>query len=134
MKQNTLSLVVFALLTYFAPTLGVEAVVPPPDGGYPNFTTAEGTNALKSLTTGVGNTATGWYSLFTTSTGSYNTGVGAGTLALNNADSNTAIGTAALLLNNAGSGKTGGGVAALLNNPEGGANTRIGDMRSRATT
>jgi hypothetical protein len=47
MKQNTLSLVLFALLTYFAP-LGVEAVVPPPDGGYPNFTTAEGQNALFS--------------------------------------------------------------------------------------
>ena len=32
-------------------------VVPPPDGGYPGFTTAEGTNALKNLTTGVANTA-----------------------------------------------------------------------------
>ena len=30
-----------------------QAVVPPPDGGYPNFTTAEGQNALFSLTTGV---------------------------------------------------------------------------------
>ena len=29
-----------------------QAVVPPPDGGYPNFTTAEGQNALKNLTTG----------------------------------------------------------------------------------
>jgi hypothetical protein len=32
------------------------AVVPPPDGGYPNFTTAEGTKALQSLTAGSGNT------------------------------------------------------------------------------
>jgi hypothetical protein len=30
----------------------VQAVVPPPDGGYPNFNTAEGQNALFSLTTG----------------------------------------------------------------------------------
>src|SRR6478736_3791447 len=30
----------------------VQAVVPPPDGGYPNFTTAEGTTALQSLTFG----------------------------------------------------------------------------------
>jgi hypothetical protein len=37
-----------------------QAVVPPPDGGYSNFTTAEGTNALKNLTTGAANTAVGW--------------------------------------------------------------------------
>ena len=30
-----------------------QAVIPPPDGGYPGFTTAEGTQALQSLTTGV---------------------------------------------------------------------------------
>jgi len=64
------------------------AVVPPPDGGYPGFTTAEGTNALKNLTTGVANTGAGWYSLFTNSTGNYNTGVGAGTLIFNNGDEN----------------------------------------------
>src|SRR6476620_8825087 len=73
------------------------AVVPAPDGGYPGFTTAEGTNALKNLTTGVGNTALGWYSLFTNSSGSYNTGVGAGALLLNTtAEQNTATGVAAL--------------------------------------
>ena len=46
MKPNILSFVLFALFTYFAPTLGVQAVVPPTDGGYPNFTTAEGQSAL----------------------------------------------------------------------------------------
>src|SRR5215211_5516921 len=40
-----------------------QAVLPPPDGGYANFTTAEGTNALLNLTTGAGNTALGWFSL-----------------------------------------------------------------------
>ena len=30
----------------------MQAVVPPPDGGYPDFTTAEGTKALQNLTTG----------------------------------------------------------------------------------
>ena len=73
-------------------------VVPPPDGGYPGFTTAEGTKALQSLTTGSGNTGIGWVSLFSVTDGSYNTGVGAGTLALNTSDENTATGTAALLL------------------------------------
>src|SRR5881398_2424113 len=81
-------------------------VIPPPDGGYPNFTTAEGTNALKSLTIGSGNTGIGWVSLFSATTASFNTGVGAGTLALNTADENTATGAGALLLNTSGIGNT----------------------------
>ena len=43
-------------LTGFALLPCVEAVVPAPDGGYPNFTTAEGTKALQNLTTGTANT------------------------------------------------------------------------------
>src|SRR4026209_208926 len=73
-----------------------RAVNPPPDGGYANFTTAEGTNALFHLTSGAANTGLGWSSLLCVTTASFNTGVGAGTLALNIADSNTATGTAAL--------------------------------------
>jgi hypothetical protein len=34
-----------------------QAVVPAPDGGYPNGNTAEGTNALLNLTNGIWNTA-----------------------------------------------------------------------------
>jgi hypothetical protein len=97
----------------------VQAVVPPPDGGYPNFTTAEGTNALLHLTTGAGNTAVGWFSLKSVTTGSFNTGIGAGALVLNAGDENTGIGTAALLLNTA-SGNTAVGSRALLNNTTGG--------------
>jgi len=96
-----------------------QAVVPPPDGGYPNFSTAEGQNALLSLTTGAANTAVGWFSLKSVTTGSFNTGVGAGTLVLNTGAENTAIGTAALLLNTA-SGNTAAGSRALLNNTTGG--------------
>ena len=77
----------------------VQAVSPPPDGGYVNFTTAEGQNALFSLTTGAANTAVGAFSLENVAIGSFNTSVGAGTLLFNNANSNTAIGAAALLLN-----------------------------------
>ena len=47
---------VFASVALLSP---VQAAVPRPDGGYPNFTTAEGDNALKALTTGVENTAVG---------------------------------------------------------------------------
>ena len=66
-----------------------QAVVPPPDGGYPAFNTAEGQKALFSLTTGGGNTAVGWYSLLSNTDGSFNTGVGAGTLLFNIGDQNT---------------------------------------------
>jgi hypothetical protein len=102
-------------------------VVPPPDGGYPNFTTAEGQNALKSLTTGAGNTALGWSSLFSVATASFNTAVGAGTLALNTANQNTATGAAALLSNSSGFQNTANGAFALLFNTTGSFNTAIGD-------
>ena len=90
----------------------MQAVTPPPDGCYPNFTTAEGCKALQSLTTGVANTGIGWYSLFGTGSGSYNTAVGAGALDLNNADNNTAVGVAALLLNTTGTNNTANGAGA----------------------
>ena len=64
----------------------VQAVVPPPDGGYPGLNTAEGQKALFNLTTGTGNTAVGGFSLFSTAAGSFNTGVGAGTLLFNIGD------------------------------------------------
>ena len=104
----------------------VQAVVPPPDGGYPNFTTAEGQNALKNLSSGAGNTAIGWYSLFGDTNANYNTGIGAGTLVLNNADANTATGTAALLLNTSGFQNTANGALALLHNDTGSDNTATG--------
>ena len=72
------------------------AVSPPPDGGYPNFNTAEGQNALFNLTNGAANTAVGWFSLFSNADGSFNTATGAGALLFNTADQNTAVGAAAL--------------------------------------
>jgi hypothetical protein len=59
MKPNTLSVVLFALLACFAVSPMTQAVVPPPDGGYPGNNTAEGQDALLNLTTGVNNTAVG---------------------------------------------------------------------------
>jgi hypothetical protein len=40
-----------------------QAVSPPPDGGYPDDNTAEGTDALFKLTSGIGNTAIGFQAL-----------------------------------------------------------------------
>src|SRR6516164_7037880 len=76
-----------------------RALSPAPDGGYSNFTTAEGDKALFSLTSGAGNTALGWRSLFLNTTNNFNTAIGAGALLLNTADENTATGAAALLSN-----------------------------------
>src|SRR6478752_10819199 len=76
----------------FALSPTAQAVSPAPDGGYPGQNTAEGQNALLSLTSGGFNTANGWLSLRAVTTGSFNTGVGGGTLALNTADNNTATG------------------------------------------
>ena len=103
-------------------------VSPAPDGCYPNYTTAEGCNALESLTIGAGNTGLGWYALFTDSTGNFNTGVGAGALVLNNADSNTAVGAAALLLNTSGTQNTAVGTDALVFNGSGSSNTATGSF------
>jgi plastocyanin len=113
------------------------------DGCYPNFTTADGCDAVASLNIGAGNTALGWRSLFLNTTGSFNTGVGGGALALNNGSSNTALGVAALLLNTSGaqntamgtnslvfnatgSSNTGTGYFSLMNNTSGGSNTATG--------
>jgi hypothetical protein len=124
-QMNTFKAILLGLVCLsFLPQM--QALTPPPDGCYPNFTTAEGCNALQNLTTGAANSGVGWYSLFGTSTGNFNTGLGAGTLTLNNSDSNTAVGTAALLLNTAGAANSALGTTALLNNDNGGNNTAVG--------
>jgi hypothetical protein len=105
---------------------GARAVSPPPDGGYPNFNTAEGQSALFSLTTGSANTAVGWFSLSTNAAGSFNTATGAGSLLFNTADQNTAFGAAALLFNATGINNTAVGAAALSSNTTGEGNTANG--------
>ena len=114
--KNRILTVILPVLACFALLPGAQAVTPAPDGCYPNYTTAEGCNALAGLGAGAGNTGLGWYALFSDSTGSFNTGVGGGALALSNGDSNTAVGAAALLLNSTGSNNTAVGTDALVNN------------------
>lgn len=142
MKNQTISIcnaaqsrtvILFALGCFAFLLPKAFAVIPAPDGGYPNFNTAEGDKALFSLTTGSGNTAVGWFSLFSDTDGSFNTGVGAGTLLFNVGNQsvgdgigNTAVGTAALLFNTSGSNNTAVGTTALLNNSIGDNNTAVG--------
>jgi Chaperone of endosialidase len=140
MKPRIPSVLITFALVCFALSPRVQAVVPAPDGGYPNFTTAEGQNALFSLTTGSANTAVGWFSLRNDTTGSNNTAIGAGALLSNDTGRrNTATGVGALLSNHggllgAGSFNTANGTAALLQNSTGFGNTAIGDNALSSNT
>jgi hypothetical protein len=126
MKITTASVLIVICLVCAGPLAKVEAVSPPPDGDYPGGNTAEGQEALFSLTTGIYNTALGWLSLESVTTGSLNTGVGAGTLVFNTADGNTATGAGALLSNTSGFGNTANGSFALASNDTGNRNTAVG--------
>ncbi len=112
-----------------------RAVVPAPDGGYPGGNTAEGQNALLSLSTGTYNTAVGLFSLESNTEGQFNTAVGAGALLANVGDpsmdhgvENTATGAGALLSNTTGVRNTASGAFALFNNTEGSHNTATGEF------
>jgi len=131
----------FAFVT-LSPT--VRAVDPPPDGGYPNGNTAEGEDALFSLTTGEANTASGFQTSFNNTTGNSNTANGwhalydntdgfantaSGVSALENntiGSNNTATGNNALSFNTTGIWNTATGFDALFSNTTGGNNTATG--------
>jgi hypothetical protein len=146
-KNTTILPVLIALtLVCFALSPQARAVIPAPDGGYPNENTAEGTDALFSLNTGsgFGNTAVGFDALFSTVSGVANTAVGVQALQANTdgpnnvavgfgalernttGQSNTAVGTNALAANTSGSVNTAVGIAALSGNSTGFQNTAVG--------
>jgi Chaperone of endosialidase len=118
--------IIYSAAACFALLQAVQAVVPPPDGGYPGGNTAEGQAALLSLTTGEFNTAVGYLSLRSNTEGMLNTAVGAGALLANVGADNTAVGAGALLSNGTGVNNTANGVLALFSNDVGQANTAIG--------
>jgi trimeric autotransporter adhesin len=125
-KQTSPVFFITLLLACFGFLHVAQAVVPPPDGGYPGGNTAEGQAALFSLTTGTFNTAVGFFSLRSNTEGHFNTGVGAGTLLANVGQQNTATGAAALLNNTTGVKNTADGVLALSSNTTGNSNTATG--------
>ena len=91
MKARTTSSMLTALvltLAWLALAPAARAVTPASDGGYPNFNTAEGDDALFSLTNGVDNTAIGNQALFSNTNGYFNTAIGADNAMTGNDDSN----------------------------------------------
>ena len=110
------------VLACFALSPTARAVVPAPDGGYPNDNTAEGDDALFSLDTsyGLDNTALGFNALYTDTTGGDNTATGASALYSNTIGyGNTATGEQALALNTSGNSNTANGYIALAYNTTG---------------
>src|SRR4029453_15457792 len=126
-KKTTLPfLIAFALACFGLSPTG-RAVVPAPDGGYPGWNTAEGEDAVFSLTTGVGNTANGAFALYKNKTAGGNTASGFLALFNNNTGyENTANGSQALLNNTTGYTNTATGVNALRSNKIGVGNTANG--------
>jgi trimeric autotransporter adhesin len=120
-------LLVAVALAWFALLPTARAVTPAPDGGYANQNTAEGTNALFTLTTGLDNTAIGFEALFSNTTGGFNTATGFQALSSNTTVfDNTATGVNALFSNTTGGANTANGAAALSSNTTGTANTATG--------
>jgi hypothetical protein len=132
--RSALILIVLGLICLtllFTPS--AFAVRPPPDGGYAGGNTAEGQNALLSLSAGTFNTAVGFLSLMNDTAGQFNTAVGAGALFFNVGNpgsgegvENTATGAAALLTNTTGFANTAIGADALFSNTTASANTAVG--------
>jgi hypothetical protein len=110
-----------------APAPKAFGVSPAPDGGYPGANTAEGQNALQSLSSGLHNTALGYQTLFSDTTGNFNTATGSLALFSNTTGSNnTANGLQALFSNTTGSFNTANGRQALFHNTTGFQNTANG--------
>jgi hypothetical protein len=126
--RRGLLFIVLALCCFaFSPAQKAFGVTPAPDGGYPNGNTAEGQNALFSLTSGINNTAVGFDALNHNTTGTYNTADGYEALLSNTTGrSNTAEGVYALYHNTTGSSNTANGFEALLHNTTGYNNTANG--------
>ena len=151
MRRSFLAVALAAVWFGFLAGPKAFGVSPAPDGGYAGENTAEGTNALFSLSSGIDNTAIGFDALFSNTTGSENTAVGVAaldsnisgslntaigyeTLVRNTGDNNTAVGANALLSNTSGHANTATGVNALFNNTTGISNTAYGLGALQANT
>jgi hypothetical protein len=134
MKTRVLPILVAILLVCVGLLPNAPAVSPPPDGSYPGGNTAEGQNALLSLTTGTYNNAVGIYALLSLTSGNFNTANGADALLGNTASENTATGAAALFSTTTGGFNAADGAFALFFNTTGQSNTAVGDRALQNNT
>jgi hypothetical protein len=105
----------------------VQSATDTPDPGSISLSnTADGDLALAGLTTGIYNSAFGFYALLSNADANFNTGVGAGVLLVNTASENTAVGAGALFSNVDGSDNNAVGTFALFNNVSGSFNNAHG--------
>jgi hypothetical protein len=115
------------ILVSFALCQQVQSATDTPDPGpLPLSNTADGELSLQSITSGIYDTAIGFWSERFTTTARFCTGVGAGTLFVNNADENTGVGAGTLLSNTTGLNNTGCGTFALFTNSTGEFNNAVG--------
>jgi uncharacterized coiled-coil protein SlyX len=150
-KRNITFTTILLVLGCFALSPTARALNPPPDGGYPNQNTAEGKDALFSLTTGADNTAIGFNALHSLTIGSEATATGSLALFNDTTGFNTAYGFKALYSNTdgfanvaigrnamrdhvTGDHNTASGGAALLFNTDGTGNTATGRAAMGAGT
>ena len=132
MNRGPLRLVLLLIplaLAAFALSTTAQAVIPPPDGGYPGYNTAEGTNALFHINPYQGalyNTAVGNRALFSTTSGGNNTAVGALALYDNNSAYNTAVGSFSMTNTVLGEFNSALGSQAMAYNVNGSYNTAVG--------
>jgi Chaperone of endosialidase len=128
LRQTTPAILVALACFGLSPMAQALLPPPPPDGGYPGENTAEGHDALFSLTTGRFNTAIGFDALFSNTRGYSNTAIGFDALFSNtDGNFNTAIGFDALFINTTGSDNTAVG-RALLSNTTGSDNVANGAL------
>ena len=125
-KRNITFTTILLVLGCFSLSPTARAVTPAPDGGYRNQNTAEGKDALFSLTTGADNTAIGFNALHSLTTGSEATATGSLALFNDTTGFNTAYGFKALYSNTDGFANTAIGRNAMLNHTTGDHNTATG--------
>src|SRR6266700_2262904 len=126
-KSFTTFIVLALTLTCLGLLPNAQAVVPPPDGGYAGSNTAEGTDALLSLSSGIWNTALGFQALNHDTAGNQNTATGVRALTSDtNGGFNTATGVYSLFSNTSGFFNSATGAYSLANNIDGSNNTANG--------
>jgi hypothetical protein len=115
--KTTAQLFIPLMLVWFALSPTAQGQTPTPDMAVLGFNTADGLNALTSVTSGIYNSAFGFSALKADTTGSFNTAVGGQALKfLTSGMQNTAVGVNALAFDTTAIKNTAVGQGALENN------------------